>query len=129
MSKAAAKVKSDVQPIRRLHAGGVWGDQIPNQSTVTLDFDGKHLTGQAVGNGPIDAAFRVIQQLVPHQARMTFFDVKSQGTSSDALGKAFVTLESDKGGTFHGQATDPNILIASIDAYLGALNNLRYAKH
>src|ERR1700687_4859173 len=43
------------------------GTMGPQSATLVLDVDGKHHTTQASGNGPVDATFNAIKQLVPHK--------------------------------------------------------------
>src|SRR5690606_42078906 len=51
------------------------GTQGPQQATLVLDIDGTPHTTQAKGNGPVDAIFNAIRQLVPHQAKLLLYQV------------------------------------------------------
>ena len=44
------------------------GTMGPQSATLTLDIEGKHVTTQSTGNGPVDAIFKAIRALVPHEA-------------------------------------------------------------
>ena len=44
------------------------GTSGPQSATLTLDEDGEHKTVQSTGNGPVDATFNAIKDLVPHDA-------------------------------------------------------------
>src|SRR5712691_8627155 len=81
------------------------GTMGPQSATATLDIDGRHHTVQSTGNGPVDATFNAIKALIPHQAVLELYQVHA------------VTQVTDKGA-------DPDTLVASAKAYLGALNKL-----
>ena len=42
----------------------------PQKATITLDVDGKQHTHESTGDGPVDATFRAIKAIVPHEARL-----------------------------------------------------------
>ncbi len=99
------------------------GTQGPQLATLTLDIDGVHRTVQCRGNGPVDATFNAIQALVPHEARLELYQVHAVTEGTDA--QAEVSVRLGEGGTaVTGKASDPDTLVASARAYLGALNCL-----
>src|SRR3989338_3343176 len=101
------------------------GNGDPNRAIVTLNINGKHETGQAVGSGPIEACFNAIQDMVPHSARLAAYRVEALSEGANAKGGANVTLKYQGGGGVAGFGADANILVASVQAYLQALNKLR----
>ena len=42
----------------------------PQKATITLDIDGKQHTMESTGDGPVDATFKAIKAIVPHEARL-----------------------------------------------------------
>jgi 2-isopropylmalate synthase len=99
------------------------GTQGPQQATLTLDIDGKHQTVQSTGNGPVDATFNSIQKLVPHKAVLELYQVHAVTEGTDAQAEVSVRLQED-GRAVTAKAADPDTLVASAKAYLGALNKL-----
>jgi 2-isopropylmalate synthase len=100
------------------------GTMGPQSATATLDIDGKHSTVQATGNGPVDAIFNCIKSLVPHQAVLELYQVHAVTEGTDAQAEVSVRL-SDQGRSVTSKGADPDTLVASAKAYLGALNKLQ----
>ena len=99
------------------------GTMGPQSATLTLDVDGRHVTTQATGNGPVDATFNAIKTLVPHEATLDLFQVHAVTEGTDAQAEVSVRL-SEHGKTVTAKGADPDTLVASAKAYLGALNKL-----
>ena len=103
----------------------VAGTQGPQLATMTLDVDGKHSTVQASGNGPVDATFNAVQALVPHDAKLDLYQVHAVTEGTDAQAEVSVRLSDAEGRVVNAKAADPDTLVASARAYLGALNKLQ----
>jgi len=99
------------------------GTMGPQSATLTLDIDGKHVTTQAIGNGPVDATFKAIRALVPHDAVLELYQVHAVTEGTDAQAEVSVRL-SENGRAVTARGADPDTLVASAKAYLGALNKL-----
>jgi 2-isopropylmalate synthase len=99
------------------------GTQGPQLATLTLDVDGQHQTVQSTGNGPVDATFNAIQAIVPHHARLELYQVHAVTEGTDAQAEVSVRLSED-GKSVTAKSADPDTLVASARAYLGALNKL-----
>ncbi len=109
--------------IRVLSLTVIAGTMGPQSATLTLDIDGRHETTQATGNGPVDATFNAIKRLVPHEAMLELYQVHAVTEGTDAQAEVSVRLsENDK--TVTAKGADPDTLVASAKAYLGALNKL-----
>ncbi|HUY68904.1 MAG TPA: 2-isopropylmalate synthase [Alphaproteobacteria bacterium] len=99
------------------------GSKGPQRATLELAIDGKTVTATATGNGPIDATFNAIKELVPHKATLRLYQVNAITEGTDAQAEATVRLEED-GRLVNGQGADPDTLVASARAYIHALNKL-----
>jgi 2-isopropylmalate synthase len=99
------------------------GTMGPQSATLTLDIDGRHATTQSTGNGPVDATFNAIKTLVPHEAMLELYQVHAVTEGTDAQAEVSVRL-SEHGKTVTAKGADPDTLVASAKAYLGALNKL-----
>lgn len=90
---------------------------------LTLNVDGEDRTAEATGDGPVDAVFNAIHEIVPHSAALRLFQVHAVTEGTDAQAQVSVRLEED-GRIATGQAADTDTLTASAKAYVNALNNL-----
>ena len=102
----------------------------PQKATITLDVNGKHHTHESTGDGPVDATFKAIKAIVPHEARLPLYQVSAVTEGTDAQAEVSVRLE-EEGKTVTGRGADIDTLVASARAYVSALNKLmtRRAKH
>ena len=94
-----------------------------HKATVELSIDGAVQSATATGNGPVDAAFNAVQQLAPHQGRLMLYQVNAVTEGTDAQAEATVRLE-ENGRTVNGQGADPDTIVASVRAYIHAVNKL-----
>jgi 2-isopropylmalate synthase len=99
------------------------GTMGPQTATLTLDIEGQHVTKQSTGNGPVDAIFNAIHALVPHEAKLDLYQVHAVTEGTDAQAEVSVRL-SEGGRSYTAKGADPDTLVASAKAYLGALNKL-----
>ncbi len=99
------------------------GTGIRPRARMVLEVDGERREAEATGDGPVDATFRAIRAIVPHQAELPLFQIHAVTEGTDAQAVVTVRLE-ENGRTVHGQAADTDTLVASARAYLAALNKL-----
>jgi 2-isopropylmalate synthase len=99
------------------------GTMGPQSATLTLDIEGKQHTVQATGNGPVDATFNAIKALVPKETVLELYQVHAVTKGTDAQAEVSVRLAAD-GRSVTAKGADPDTLVASAKAYLGALNKL-----
>jgi 2-isopropylmalate synthase len=90
---------------------------------LTLDIDGTRTSCEGSGHGPVDSAFGCIKRLFESDARLQLYQVHAVTGGTDAQAEVTVRLE-ENGRTVNGQAADTDTLVASVKAYLNALNKL-----
>ncbi|MFN4148165.1 MAG: 2-isopropylmalate synthase [Rhodocyclaceae bacterium] len=90
---------------------------------LTLSVGGAEKHAQATGSGPVDAAFRAIEAIVASGAELLLYSVNAITTGTDAQGEVTVRLAKN-GRIVNGQGADTDIIVASVKAYLNALNKL-----
>jgi len=95
----------------------------PQKATITMDVDGTHVTKEASGSGPVDAIFNAIQAILPHDARLSLYQVHAVTEGTDAQAEVSVRLEED-GKIVSGRGADVDTMVASAKAYVSALNKL-----
>jgi 2-isopropylmalate synthase len=102
-----------------LHAGS----RGPSKAELTLEIDGECFTEMETGDGPVDATFRAIRAIFPHEARLVLFSVGAVTEGTDAQAKTTVRL-TEGGKMVDGQGADTDTIVASARAYVHALNKL-----
>ena len=101
----------------------VAGTHGPQRATMKLDVDGVVKTEESNGNGPVDAIFNCIKLLIPHDVKLELYQVHAVTEGTDAQAEVSVRL-SEHGRSVTSRGADPDTLVASAKAYLGALNKL-----
>ena len=95
----------------------------PQKAEMTLDVYGDVKQASETGDGPVDAIFKCIKVLYPHDVKLQLYQVHAVTEGTDAQATVSVRIE-EKGKTTVGQAADTDTLVASANAYLNALNKM-----
>ena len=95
----------------------------PQRADMTLDVFGDIKKTTQTGDGPVDAIFKCIKELYPHEVKLSLYQVHAVTEGTDAQATVSVRIE-EKGKTTVGQAADTDTLVASANAYLNALNKM-----
>ena len=95
----------------------------PQRAEMTLDVYGEVKKTSETGDGPVDAIFKCIKVLYPHDVKLQLYQVHAVTEGTDAQATVSVRIE-EKGKTTVGQAADTDTLVASANAYLSALNKM-----
>lgn len=101
------------------------GNIISSTAQITLERDGKPTQGVSAGDGPIDAAFLAIDQIIGHHYELDDFQIQSVTEGKEAMGSALVKLRAG-GKLYAGNGISTDIIGASIRAYLNAVNKIVY---
>ena len=98
--------------------------QAPEAEVAVLFCEtGARVLRIATGDGPVDALFRALDHTVGSSHELASYQIRAVTEGSDALGEVTVLLR--EGGTFfRGVARHTDVLQASADAYVEALNQL-----
>ena len=109
--------------IRLVSLTVIAGTHGPQRATMKLDIEGTVVIEECEGNGPVDATFNAIKALVPHEVTLELYQVHAVTAGTDAQAEVSVRL-SENGRAVTAKGADPDTLVASAKAYLGALNKL-----
>lgn len=101
------------------------GNVMTATANLILIKDGKELTGVSTGDGPIDAAFHAIEQIIGHHYELDDFNVQAVTKGREAVGSAVIRLRAD-GKLYSGNGVSTDIVGACIRAYINALNKIVY---
>ena len=107
-----------VESISVAYNSGSW-----QRATVFLEIDGESRSGSGRGSGPIDALYAAVRSVYPHEASLTRYDVDSVTSGIDAQAEVSVRLEEGDFASV-GRGVDDDTLLASVRAYVNALNRL-----
>lgn len=100
------------------------GSKGPQVAEMVLIVDGEEKETRVEGNGPVDAIFKAIREIYPHEdARLELYQVHAVTGGTDAQAEVTVRL-SENGRTVNGQGADADTLVASARAYVNAVNKL-----
>lgn len=117
----ATTTEHDTLQVKRLRV--VCGTEGPQEADLTLTIDGVDHAIDATGDGPVDAAFNAVKMLFPHKARLQLYQVHAVTEGTDAQATVSVRMEED-GRIVTGQSADTDTVVASVKAYVNALNKL-----
>jgi 2-isopropylmalate synthase len=96
---------------------------VPN-AAVTIRHEGQEITDAAIGNGTMDAVFKVIDRVCGVSGELKDYKVDAVTQGKDALARVVVKVvfdESKPAIMGHGLSVDT--MLATAKAYIGALNS------
>lgn len=99
------------------------GSSVTPMATIEMKIDGKKHKAISHGNGPIDAAFHAVDQIVKKKVELEEFLVQAITRGSDDTGKVHVQIHCN-GRPYYGFGSDTDIVTASVKAYVDALNKI-----
>jgi len=80
----------------------------------------------ATGNGPVDSLYRAIKQAVDIEFEVSDYKISNKGSGEDGLGQADLVI-TWQGRNFHGYGLETDVIEASGQALIHALNSIRRA--
>jgi 2-isopropylmalate synthase len=95
-------------------------------ATVTIDIEGRHATEQSSGVGPVNAVYKAIKKIVPHDnAEFLISHVENAKQSQGSDGVAHVCADFKVDGTqIVGEGSDVDTIVATAKAMVDALNQI-----
>jgi 2-isopropylmalate synthase len=103
------------------------GTDIEPTAEISVNYlDKEKITKKSSGNGPVDAIFKTIDALVDKQSlnlELLDYIVHAVTEGTDALGEVTVRIKRDN-HIFTGYGADTDVMYASAEAYLNAINKL-----
>jgi 2-isopropylmalate synthase len=93
-------------------------------ATIGLKINGEVHVATASGNGPIDAAFTAVKQLISKTVHLEEFLIQAITKGSDDLGKVHIQVE-HQGKIYYGFFANTDIITASVEAFIDALSKIK----
>lgn len=95
---------------------------VPTATVRVKKPDDSEVTEAAIsGNGPVDATFKAIQRALGIHMELVDFSITAVSSGSEAVGQVSVSIK-ENGATHKGEAFGTDIIVASAQAFLDALN-------
>ena len=116
------------------------GSNVQSRGAVVIEAGDHHWRASAEGNGAVDALFKAVDgalsDVLDGHPRLVGYDVHALAENSEAEGLVIVAIQPPAGaegergqGLYNGRARSTNIIAASIDAYIEALNAMLGEAH
>lgn len=90
-------------------------------ATVRLDIKGEIFSATEAGNGPVNAAINAANSILNKEMELKEFLIQAITKGSDDTGKVHMQINHNN-KTYYGFGADTDIVTASLDAYLDAVN-------
>ncbi len=97
------------------------GVGIKQVASICLDIAGEKFEAAATGNGPVDAAIKAVKKIINRQMVLKDFLIQAITKGSDDFGKVHMQVEYE-GRSYFGFAANTDIVVASVEAYIDAIN-------
>ena len=104
------------------------GNIITSMAHVVLLKNGQEVQGFSMGDGPIDAAFLSIENIVGRHFELDDFQITAVTEGREAVGSGVVRLRSN-GKLYSGKGVSTDVIGAGIRAYVDALNKICYEEN
>ena len=101
------------------------GNTISATAHLKLRKHEQTMEGVCIGDGPIDAAFLAIERITGCHYELDDFQIQAVTEGREAMGQTVVKLRSG-GKLYSGKGISTDIVGASIQAYINALNKIVY---
>jgi hypothetical protein len=115
------------------------GSNARSRGAVIIDSGDHHWQASADGIGAIDALYKAVDKAISEvldgHPRLLAYDIHALGEGTDTIGVVNVRIapplaSGERGeGEYDGEARGPNLIAASIEAYLVALNQMLGEEH
>ena len=102
------------------------GESVMPTATVKLRIGDEVKTTSMTGVGPVDAAINAIQSLVSETADIELdeYNIEAITGGTNALAEVFVVMSDGEGNKATGRSTREDIVMASVEAVLDAINKI-----
>ncbi|HHE41067.1 MAG TPA: 2-isopropylmalate synthase, partial [Dehalococcoidia bacterium] len=127
-SLVSEELRMETQVYKLDHVDVSCGDHSLHSAAVRLiGPSGEVLADAALGTGPVDAVYKVINRIIGIPNTLVEFNINANTEGFDAIGEVLIRIESD-GRMYTGRGASTDIVVASAKAYMNALNRLILAK-
>jgi 2-isopropylmalate synthase len=98
------------------------------KAEIKIYRDGKLITASGTGDGPVDAAYRTLNQMLGVDFKLLDYAIRSASSGQDAQGQVSVLVASSDGREARGRSSTTDVIEASVRAYIDAVSRLISSK-
>ena len=117
----AGKERSENQRIKIDYLQVTSGVGVKSVASLGLIIAGEKFEAAASGNGPVDAAINALKQIIKRKMSLQEFTIQAISRGSDDVGKVHMQVEYS-GSVYYGFGANTDIIAASVEAYVDAIN-------
>ena len=125
-SAVLGKASPDEELIKLKEVSVMTGNILTPTAVVKADIDGKEVIAARVGVGPVDAALNAVRDILgeTNHFKLQEFRIDAITGGADALADVYIGLENDQGRIVTARSANPDIVMASVEALVNAMNLL-----
>lgn len=101
----------------------VTGSPLEPLATISLNYNGDEVCATSTGNGPIDASLKAVDKIIKKKTSLDEFLIQAMAGGSDDSGKVHLQVTHKK-RHYYGFSANTDVVTASVEAYLDALNKI-----
>ena len=124
IATTAMGVVSDGKTIDLQEIAVITGNHVIPTASLKATVNGVEHLYSSVGVGPVDAALKAIMGILPTRVTLKEFKIEAISGGSDAIGHVRVALEDERGHIFDASSSGDDVVIASVEAMVNAINLL-----
>ena len=120
-------IKKEDRRIKLDYLQVVTGKGLESMSSVRLSIAGEVFESSSSGNGPVDSAIKAVKKIINRKVILEEFLIQAITRGSDDVGKVHMQVD-HKGRIYYGFGANTDIVTASIEAFIDALNKIPPSK-
>ncbi len=105
----------------------VAGKGLKSMASVEVSVAGETFESTSSGNGPVDAAISAIKKIIKRKVVLEEFLIQAITRGSNDVGKVHMQID-HKNQIYYGFGTNTDIVTASAEAFIDAINKIPVAK-
>ncbi|ALK04841.1 MAG: 2-isopropylmalate synthase [Methanosarcina sp. 795] len=125
-SAVLGKASSEEELIKLKEVSVMTGNILTPTAVVKADIEGKEIISAKTGVGPVDAALNAVRDILGenNHFKLQEFRIDAITGGADALADVYIGLENEKGRIVTARSANPDIVMASVEALVNAMNLL-----
>ncbi len=117
----AGKERTSKERIKLDYLQVTSGVGVKSVASVGLQIAGEKFEAAASGNGPVDAGINALRRIINREMHLQEFTIQAINRGSNDVGKVHMQVE-HAGIVYYGFGANTDIVAASIEAYINAIN-------
>jgi 2-isopropylmalate synthase len=126
IAEITCEMRRDERPFVLEELSVMTGNRITPTAVIRAKIKGEERRGAEIGVGPVDAAVKAVRSILRDQMDIKLRDFRIEAITggSDALGEVVIGIEDDKGRISTARSAHEDIVMASVEAMINAINRL-----